>query len=80
MNARPEPGHFARARRDRAQGWVGHSVSAVDTPALVVDLGAMERNLARRGDFASSHGMRQRLALDLSAFRPPGAAGQGSLF
>lgn len=60
MNARPEPGHFARARRDRAQGWVGHSVSAVDTPALVIDLDAMERNLARMADFASSHGMRLR--------------------
>jgi D-serine deaminase-like pyridoxal phosphate-dependent protein len=60
MNARPEPGHFARARRDRAQGWVGHSVSAVDTPALVIDLDAMERNLARMADFARSHGLRLR--------------------
>ncbi len=41
-------------------GLTGQSVHAIDTPALVIDLDAMERNLARMADFARQHGMRLR--------------------
>ena len=37
----------------------GDPVSAIDTPALVIDLAAMQRNLARMAGFAAQH--RQRL-------------------
>jgi D-serine deaminase-like pyridoxal phosphate-dependent protein len=36
---------------------VGQSVDAIDTPALVVDLDAMKRNVARMADFARKHDM-----------------------
>jgi D-serine deaminase-like pyridoxal phosphate-dependent protein len=39
---------------------VGQSVNAIDTPALVVDLDAMRRNLMRMGDFARKHSIRWR--------------------
>lgn len=60
MNGRPEPGGFARARRERALRWVGMGVASIDTPALVIDLDAMERNLARMADFARTRGLRLR--------------------
>jgi D-threonine aldolase len=39
---------------------VGAGVEAIDTPALVLDLDAMERNLASMAAFARGHGMRLR--------------------
>jgi len=39
---------------------IGDSLDAIDTPALVVDLDAMERNLARMAEFARLYGMRLR--------------------
>ena len=39
---------------------VGRPVAAIDTPALVIDLDAMERNLARMQDFANAHQVRLR--------------------
>lgn len=39
---------------------VGRSVDAIDTPALVVDLDAMMRNLSRMADFANKHDIRWR--------------------
>ena len=39
---------------------VGDPVASVATPALVIDLDAMERNLAAMAAFASSHGIRLR--------------------
>ena len=39
---------------------VGQSVAAIDTPALVVDLDAMQRNLSRMAEFAKKHEMRWR--------------------
>ncbi|RYY94073.1 MAG: DSD1 family PLP-dependent enzyme [Comamonadaceae bacterium] len=39
---------------------VGQPVDAIDTPALVVDLDAMQRNLARMADFARKHDIRWR--------------------
>ncbi len=60
MNARPDFGASARERWQRAQGWIGHSAAAIDTPALVIDLDAMERNLARMADFCRARGLRLR--------------------
>lgn len=39
---------------------VGQPVAAIDTPALVVDLDVMQRNLARLADFARKHEIRWR--------------------
>jgi D-serine deaminase-like pyridoxal phosphate-dependent protein len=39
---------------------VGRGVAAVDTPALVVDIDAMMRNLGRMAEFARKHDMRWR--------------------
>ena len=39
---------------------VGQPVAAIDTPALVVDLDAMQRNLSRMAEFAKKHEMRWR--------------------
>jgi D-serine deaminase-like pyridoxal phosphate-dependent protein len=39
---------------------VGQSVNAIDTPALVVDLDAMKRNLGRMAEFARKHDIRWR--------------------
>ncbi|WP_298925667.1 DSD1 family PLP-dependent enzyme [uncultured Ramlibacter sp.] len=39
---------------------VGKPVSAIDTPSLVVDLDAMNRNLARMAEFAKKHDVRWR--------------------
>ena len=44
----------------RLQGLIGQGVAAVDTPALVVDLDAMERNLQRMADYAKAHGVKLR--------------------
>ena len=37
------------------QSTIGQRVDQIDTPALVVDLDAMERNIARMADFARKH-------------------------
>jgi D-serine deaminase-like pyridoxal phosphate-dependent protein len=39
---------------------IGQPVSAIDTPALVVDLDAMQRNLHRMAEFAQKRGIRWR--------------------
>jgi len=39
---------------------VGQPVAAIDTPALVVDLDAMQRNLSRMAEFARKHDVRWR--------------------
>jgi D-serine deaminase-like pyridoxal phosphate-dependent protein len=44
----------------RAAASVGDAVAAIDTPALVIDLDAMERNLATMAAFARAHGLRLR--------------------
>jgi D-serine deaminase-like pyridoxal phosphate-dependent protein len=54
MNAAPDP------RLARFAGLIGQGVAAIDTPALVVDLDAMERNLHRMADFCSARGLRLR--------------------
>jgi D-threonine aldolase len=42
------------------QSLIGQSVAALDTPALVIDLDAMERNLLAMQDFADAKGMKLR--------------------
>ena len=37
------------------QSTIGQRVDQIDTPALVVDLDAMERNIQRMADFARKH-------------------------
>lgn len=39
---------------------LGRPAAAIDTPALVIDLDAMERNLDRMAAFAAQHGMKLR--------------------
>lgn len=39
---------------------IGQRVDRIDTPSLVVDLDAMERNIQRMADFARKHGVRWR--------------------
>jgi D-serine deaminase-like pyridoxal phosphate-dependent protein len=41
-------------------GLIGQPVHDIDTPALVVDLDAMNRNLTRMAEFAKKHGLRWR--------------------
>lgn len=48
------------ARWHSARELIGQSVAAIDTPALVVDLDAMERNLAHMAAYARAHGLRLR--------------------
>ncbi|MEK9951086.1 MAG: DSD1 family PLP-dependent enzyme [Curvibacter sp.] len=54
MNSAPEPAPT------RLHALIGQGVAAIDTPALVVDLDAMERNLQRMADYAKAHGMKLR--------------------
>lgn len=40
---------------------VGMAIEDVITPALILDLNALERNIRRMGEFALTHGMRHRV-------------------
>ncbi|MDH5204854.1 MAG: DSD1 family PLP-dependent enzyme [Hylemonella sp.] len=44
----------------RLQALIGQGVAAIDTPAAVIDLDAMERNLRAMADHARTHGLRLR--------------------
>lgn len=48
------------AAPDRFSHLVGQPVAAIDTPALVLDLDAMDRNLHRMADFCRARGLRLR--------------------
>ncbi|MEX1165348.1 MAG: DSD1 family PLP-dependent enzyme [Hydrogenophaga sp.] len=60
MSPQPDTASSAALRLARAQGWVGASVDLIDTPALVIDLDAMDRNLALMAAFAKNRGLRLR--------------------
>jgi len=45
---------------DRLRALVGQGVDAIDTPALVVDLDAANRNMQRMAEFAAKHRLRLR--------------------
>lgn len=49
-----------RTLHERLKRLVGQGVETIDTPALVVDLDAMVRNLNRMAEFARKHGIRWR--------------------
>ncbi len=40
---------------------IGMDASDIQTPALVLDLDALERNIQKMGDYAKAHGMRHRV-------------------
>ena len=65
MKAQPEP------LPDHLRALVGQSVDDIGTPALVVDLDAVNRNLQRMVEFAAKHRLR---------LRPHGKAHQSALF
>ena len=50
----PEVGHDVPAV-------IGMDESEIQTPCLILDLDALERNIARMGDYAKTHGMRHRI-------------------
>lgn len=54
----PEPG--SRPSSEALRALIGQPVQAIDTPALVVDLDAMQRNLNRMAEFAKKHDIRWR--------------------
>jgi D-serine deaminase-like pyridoxal phosphate-dependent protein len=45
---------------NNAAAQIGDPVAAIDTPALVIDLDAMERNIARMAGFARQHAIKLR--------------------
>ena len=49
-----------RAASASASGRVGDAVASIETPALVIDLEAMRRNIERMATFARSHGLALR--------------------
>jgi D-serine deaminase-like pyridoxal phosphate-dependent protein len=59
MNAAFEPPR-PHTRWQRAHALIGQGVAAIDTPALVIDLDAMERNLAHMAASARAPGRRLR--------------------
>ncbi|MEG1042232.1 MAG: hypothetical protein RSE94_20155, partial [Pseudomonas sp.] len=42
---------------EHLQALVGQAVKRIDTPALVIDLDAMDRNIERMARFAQQHGV-----------------------
>ena len=57
---KPLPEKHGDRHGELARQLVGQPVDAIDTPALVVDLDAMERNLKRMAEFAGKHQVRWR--------------------
>ncbi|MBY0410221.1 MAG: alanine racemase, partial [Burkholderiaceae bacterium] len=45
---------------DALAATVGLTLEHIDTPALVIDLDAMDRNITRMADFARKHNVRWR--------------------
>jgi D-serine deaminase-like pyridoxal phosphate-dependent protein len=56
----PPEDDLAKALPKSLAALIGQSVAAIDTPALVIDLDAMQRNLHAMQAFATQHGMRLR--------------------
>lgn len=49
-----------KSTADTVQTLTGQTVHTIDTPCLVIDLDAMERNLSKMAAFAKQHGVRLR--------------------
>ncbi|MBS0316560.1 MAG: DSD1 family PLP-dependent enzyme [Proteobacteria bacterium] len=60
ISTKPPPEARAAQADAAAQRLKGQPVSAIDTPALVIDLDAMDRNLHRMAEFAKKHDLRWR--------------------
>jgi D-threonine aldolase len=60
MNAAPDRPSARERHHAQALAAVGLPVTQLETPALVIDLDAMERNLQRMARFAQVHGLRLR--------------------
>lgn len=63
MNSTPDSTPEATLRHTlpaALQSLIAKPAAAIDTPALVIDLDAMERNLAKMAAFSRQHGMRWR--------------------
>ena len=61
----PQPGYAnapaeRQAGAERGQDDTMMSIADLDTPALVIDLAVMERNLRRAADYTAAHGLRFR--------------------
>ena len=54
------PDHSSKPETTDLMALLGQSASAIDTPALILDLDAMERNLERMARFARDQGLRLR--------------------
>jgi D-serine deaminase-like pyridoxal phosphate-dependent protein len=59
-STKPLPEKSGKPLPESLRQLVGQRADAIDTPALVVDLDAMERNLTRMAEFARKHGVRLR--------------------
>jgi D-serine deaminase-like pyridoxal phosphate-dependent protein len=57
---KPPPDQGRRPLPPTLADLAGKPVAAIDTPALVIDLDAMQRNLARMAEFARKHSVRLR--------------------
>jgi len=57
---KPPPDPFATRLQPALEALIGQPVAAIDTPALVIDLDAMERNLVRMTEFARSRKVKLR--------------------
>ncbi|ABE45985.1 putative threonine aldolase [Polaromonas sp. JS666] len=55
-----ESPHTMSTSSSRLSDLIGKPVTEVDTPALVIDLDAMKRNLGRMAEFAKKHSIRWR--------------------
>ena len=59
-STKPQPEKHTDPAHELGRQLAGQSVAAIDTPALVIDLDAMERNLKRMAEFAKKHDVRWR--------------------
>ena len=52
--------HAMKATPEALTSLIGQRVDQIDTPALVIDLDAMDRNIQRMAEFARKHQVRWR--------------------
>lgn len=61
MNFQPKPGSADLEVGYDVPAVVGMDEKDIQTPCLVLDLDALERNIKKMGDYAKAHGMRHRV-------------------
>ena len=57
---RPSPDATLTPAVARLKSWIGQGVDALETPALVIDVEALNRNMQRMTEFAAKHRVRLR--------------------